>query len=96
MFRFKCILMVLLKNGFRLNASYACSSPFKILCFELAGTGVTGVMCSQQYGLDITDMNQVLLVSHVKKLGPAGRPPPGPALLVPELCYLTGEEQPHT
>ncbi|XP_056586040.1 piwi-like protein 1 [Triplophysa dalaica] len=43
-----------------------------------------------QYGLDITDGNQVLLVSHVKRLGPAGRPPPGPALLVPEFCYLTG------
>ncbi|XP_067087216.1 piwi-like protein 1 isoform X3 [Osmerus mordax] len=43
-----------------------------------------------QYGLDIVDSNQVLLISHVKKLGPAGAPPPGPALLVPELCYLTG------
>ncbi|XP_064210077.1 piwi-like protein 1 [Anguilla rostrata] len=43
-----------------------------------------------QYGLDITDGNQVLLISHVKRLGPAGAPPPGPAMLVPELCYLTG------
>ncbi|XP_038152129.1 piwi-like protein 1 [Cyprinodon tularosa] len=43
-----------------------------------------------QYGLDITDLNQVLLISHVKRFGPAGAPPPGPALLVPELCYLTG------
>ncbi|XP_065103397.1 piwi-like protein 1 [Paramisgurnus dabryanus] len=43
-----------------------------------------------QYGLDITDGNQVLLVSHVKRLGPSGGPPPGPALLVPEFCYLTG------
>eukprot|EP00064_Thunnus_orientalis_P007810 superscaffoldBa00000888_g7832 len=43
-----------------------------------------------QYGLDITDGNQVLLISHVKKLGPAGGPPPGPAMLIPELCYLTG------
>ncbi|XP_051950414.1 piwi-like protein 1 isoform X2 [Xyrauchen texanus] len=43
-----------------------------------------------QYGLDITDGNQVLLVSHVKRLGPAGRPPPGPAMLIPEFCYLTG------
>ncbi|KAM4577959.1 piwi-like protein 1 isoform 2-T2 [Fundulus diaphanus] len=43
-----------------------------------------------QYGLDITDGNQVLLVSHVKRMGPAGAPPPGPAMLVPELCYLTG------
>ncbi|KTF80228.1 hypothetical protein cypCar_00023465 [Cyprinus carpio] len=42
-----------------------------------------------QYGLDITDGNQVLLVSHVKRLGPSGRPPPGPAMLVPEFCYLT-------
>ncbi|KAG1974044.1 piwi-like protein 1 [Pimephales promelas] len=43
-----------------------------------------------QYGLDITDGNQALLVSHVKRPGPAGRPPPGPAMLVPEFCYLTG------
>uniref|UniRef100_A0A673GZ30 Piwi-like protein 1 n=1 Tax=Sinocyclocheilus rhinocerous TaxID=307959 RepID=A0A673GZ30_9TELE len=43
-----------------------------------------------QYGLDITDGNQALLVSHVKRLGPSGRPPPGPAMLVPEFCYLTG------
>jgi len=27
----------------------------------------------------------------VKRPGPAGRPPPGPAMLVPEFCYLTGE-----
>ncbi|KAG7480651.1 hypothetical protein MATL_G00058540 [Megalops atlanticus] len=43
-----------------------------------------------QYGLDITDGNQALLISYVRKRGPAGAPPPGPALLVPELCYLTG------
>uniref|UniRef100_A0A8C9X020 Piwi-like RNA-mediated gene silencing 1 n=1 Tax=Sander lucioperca TaxID=283035 RepID=A0A8C9X020_SANLU len=44
-----------------------------------------------QYNLDITDGNQVLLVSHVKKaMGPSGGPPPGPAMLIPELCYLTG------
>ncbi|XP_037337718.1 piwi-like protein 1 [Pungitius pungitius] len=43
-----------------------------------------------QYNLDIVDGNQVLLVSHVKKLGPAGVAPPGPAMLIPELCYLTG------
>ncbi|KAJ8285840.1 hypothetical protein GJAV_G00031540 [Gymnothorax javanicus] len=43
-----------------------------------------------QYGLDITDGNQVLLISRMKRLGPAGAPPPGPAMLVPELCYLTG------
>ncbi|XP_069034662.1 piwi-like protein 1 [Embiotoca jacksoni] len=43
-----------------------------------------------QYGLAITDGNQVLLVSHVKRMGPTGGPPPGPAMLVPELCYLTG------
>uniref|UniRef100_A0A3Q3GWI1 Piwi-like RNA-mediated gene silencing 1 n=1 Tax=Kryptolebias marmoratus TaxID=37003 RepID=A0A3Q3GWI1_KRYMA len=43
-----------------------------------------------QYGLDITDGNQVLLISHVKKVAVAGGPPPGPAMLVPELCYLTG------
>ncbi|XP_060786656.1 piwi-like protein 1 [Neoarius graeffei] len=44
----------------------------------------------KQYGLQITDGNQVLLVSHIKRLGPAGAPPPGPALLIPEFCYLTG------
>ncbi|XP_013862602.1 piwi-like protein 1, partial [Austrofundulus limnaeus] len=43
-----------------------------------------------QYGLDITDGNQVLLVSHVKKMPSGGEPAPGPAMLVPELCYLTG------
>ncbi|XP_068616765.1 piwi-like protein 1 isoform X2 [Brachionichthys hirsutus] len=43
-----------------------------------------------RYGLDIAETNQVLLVSQLKKLGPAGAPPPGPAMLVPELCYLTG------
>uniref|UniRef100_A0A8C3A461 Piwi-like RNA-mediated gene silencing 1 n=1 Tax=Cyclopterus lumpus TaxID=8103 RepID=A0A8C3A461_CYCLU len=43
-----------------------------------------------QYSLDITDGNQVLLVSHVKKMGPSGGPPPGPAMLIPELCFLTG------
>uniref|UniRef100_A0A8C6V1H9 Piwi-like RNA-mediated gene silencing 1 n=1 Tax=Neogobius melanostomus TaxID=47308 RepID=A0A8C6V1H9_9GOBI len=44
-----------------------------------------------QYGLDIADGNQAMLVSHVKKkMGPSGGPPPGPAMLVPELCYLTG------
>lgn len=46
--------------------------------------------CCQQYNLDITDGNQVLLISHVKRMGPAGAPPPGPAMLIPELCYLTG------
>lgn len=44
----------------------------------------------RQYGKKITDMNQVLLVSHVKRLGPSGGPPPGPAMLVPEFCQLTG------
>ncbi|XP_065820218.1 piwi-like protein 1 [Labrus bergylta] len=43
-----------------------------------------------QYSLDIKDGNQVLLISHVKKMGPSGGPPPGPAMLIPELCYLTG------
>ncbi|KAG9354828.1 hypothetical protein JZ751_001541 [Albula glossodonta] len=43
-----------------------------------------------QYGLDITDVNQVLLISNVRRRVPAGVPPPGPALLVPELCYFTG------
>ncbi|XP_026801499.1 piwi-like protein 1 [Pangasianodon hypophthalmus] len=44
----------------------------------------------KQYGLQITDGNQVLLVSHVRRMGPSGAPPPGPALLIPEFCYLTG------
>ncbi|XP_048876096.1 piwi-like protein 1 [Brienomyrus brachyistius] len=43
-----------------------------------------------QYGLEVSDDNQVLLVSNVKRLGPSGQPPPGPALLVPEFCYMTG------
>ncbi|XP_070759890.1 piwi-like protein 1 isoform X2 [Enoplosus armatus] len=43
-----------------------------------------------QYGKDIKDGNQVLLISHVKRLGPVGGPPPGPAMLIPELCFLTG------
>lgn len=43
-----------------------------------------------QYNINIVDGNQVLLISHVKKMGPSGGPPPGPAMLVPELCYLTG------
>ncbi|XP_061116607.1 piwi-like protein 1 [Conger conger] len=47
-----------------------------------------------QYGLDIADGNQVLLISRVKRVGPAQGPagdrPQGPAMLVPELCYLTG------
>ncbi|XP_077570635.1 piwi-like protein 1 [Stigmatopora nigra] len=42
-----------------------------------------------QYGLEIADNNQVLLVSHVKKAAP-GLTPLGPALLIPELCYFTG------
>ncbi|KAK2859956.1 hypothetical protein Q7C36_004122 [Tachysurus vachellii] len=44
----------------------------------------------KQYDLQITDENQVLLISHVKRMGPTRAPPPGPALLVPEFCYLTG------
>nr|ASR73908.1 piwi-like protein 1 [Acipenser dabryanus] len=43
-----------------------------------------------QYNLDICDNNQVLLVSQLKRQGPAGGAPRGPALLVPEFCYLTG------
>ena len=48
----------------------------------------------KQYTLDITDGNQVLLISHVKRLGSAGPAPPGPAMLVPEFCYLTGQPGP--
>ncbi|MBN3296088.1 PIWL1 protein, partial [Amia calva] len=43
-----------------------------------------------QYNLEITDGNQPLLVSRIKRMGPSGAPPPGPAMLVPEFCYLTG------
>ncbi|XP_053534320.1 piwi-like protein 1 [Ictalurus punctatus] len=42
-----------------------------------------------EYDLQITDRNQVLLVSHVRRLGPAAAPPPGPVLLILEFCYLT-------
>lgn len=47
-------------------------------------------LCPQQYNINISDGNQVLLISHVKRKVPAGAPPPGPAMLIPELCYLTG------
>lgn len=57
---------------------------------EVEVTPSTNPVCSQQYNLDIGEKNQALLVSHAKKRAPAGAPPPGPALLVPELCYLTG------
>ncbi|XP_034068438.1 piwi-like protein 1 [Gymnodraco acuticeps] len=43
-----------------------------------------------QYSLDIRDNNQVLLISNVKKMGSTQGPPPGPAMLIPELCFLTG------
>nr|XP_057927973.1 piwi-like protein 1 [Doryrhamphus excisus] len=42
-----------------------------------------------QYGIEIADGNQVLLVSNVKRVR-TGQPPAGPAMLIPELCYLTG------
>ncbi|XP_074526370.1 piwi-like protein 1 [Halichoeres trimaculatus] len=59
--------------------------------FKRGGTDITFKnYYKTQYNLNIADDNQVLLVSHVKRLGPAGGPPPGPALLIPELCYLTG------
>lgn len=51
---------------------------------------VSRLFLLKQYGLDISDGNQVLLISNVKRMGPAGAPPPGPAMLIPELCYLTG------
>ncbi|XP_034048599.1 piwi-like protein 1 [Thalassophryne amazonica] len=43
-----------------------------------------------QYGLEVTDPNQVLLASQLKRRGPPGSAPLGPALLIPEFCYLTG------
>uniref|UniRef100_A0A672JIH6 Piwi-like protein 1 n=1 Tax=Salarias fasciatus TaxID=181472 RepID=A0A672JIH6_SALFA len=43
-----------------------------------------------QYNLTITDERQPLLVSKVKKWSRTGAPAPGPALLLPEFCYLTG------
>lgn len=49
------------------------------------------ILFSQQYNLDITDMNQALLVTHPKRISAAGAAPPGPAMLIPELCYLTGD-----
>ncbi|XP_061585884.1 piwi-like protein 1 isoform X1 [Cololabis saira] len=39
-----------------------------------------------QYGLDIKDGSQALLVSNVKRKGSTL----GPAMLIPELCYFTG------
>lgn len=68
--------------------------------FHFKGTGLCSfflnyrftlkyVFLTKQYGLDIEDGNQVLLVSHVKKITVAGSTP-GPAMLIPELCYLTG------
>ncbi|KAJ3609790.1 hypothetical protein NHX12_024300, partial [Muraenolepis orangiensis] len=36
----------------------------------------------RQYALEVTDNNPALLVSHVKNMGPA--------MLIPEFCYLTG------
>ncbi|XP_019394493.1 PREDICTED: piwi-like protein 1 [Crocodylus porosus] len=43
-----------------------------------------------QYNQEITDLNQPVLVSQTKrKRGPGGIMP-GPAVLIPELCYLTG------
>lgn len=60
-------------------------------CFKRGDTDISFInYYKNQYGLDITDKNQVLLISHVKKMGPSGGPPPGPAMLIPELCYLTG------
>ncbi|RXM99112.1 Piwi-like protein 1 [Acipenser ruthenus] len=57
---------------------------------EQAKGTLLDLMICWQYNLDICDNNQVLLVSELKRQGPAGGAPRGPALLVPEFCYLTG------
>lgn len=44
----------------------------------------------QQYNQEITDLNQPVLVSQTKRKRGPGGVMPGPAVLIPELCYLTG------
>ncbi|XP_004844044.1 piwi-like protein 1 isoform X1 [Heterocephalus glaber] len=44
----------------------------------------------QQYNQEITDLKQPVLVSQPKRRRGPGGTMPGPAMLIPELCYLTG------
>ncbi|XP_067557331.1 piwi-like protein 1 isoform X2 [Pseudorca crassidens] len=44
----------------------------------------------KQYNQEITDLKQPVLVSQPKRRRGPGGTSPGPALLIPELCYLTG------
>lgn len=44
----------------------------------------------QQYNQEITDLKQPVLVSQPKRRRGPGGTLPGPAMLIPELCYLTG------
>ncbi|XP_006147405.1 piwi-like protein 1 [Tupaia chinensis] len=44
----------------------------------------------KQYNQEITDLKQPVLVSQPKRRRGPGGSLPGPAMLIPELCYLTG------
>ncbi|EPY81010.1 hypothetical protein CB1_000764029 [Camelus ferus] len=44
----------------------------------------------KQYNQEITDLKQPVLVSQPKRRRGPGGTLPGPAMLIPELCYLTG------
>lgn len=44
----------------------------------------------QQYNQEITDLKQPVLVSQPKRRRGPGGTLPGPVMLIPELCYLTG------
>lgn len=46
----------------------------------------------QQYNQEITDLKQPVLVSQPKRRRGPGGTLPGPAMLIPELCYLTGTQ----
>lgn len=46
----------------------------------------------QQYNQEITDLKQPVLVSQPKRRRGPGGTLPGPAMLIPELCYLTGAQ----
>ncbi|KAK2102947.1 Piwi-like protein 1 [Saguinus oedipus] len=48
------------------------------------------IMKEQQYNQEITDLKQPVLVSQPKRRRGPGGTLPGPAMLIPELCYLTG------
>nr|XP_020860026.1 piwi-like protein 1 isoform X3 [Phascolarctos cinereus] len=48
------------------------------------------MLCTDQYNTEITDLKQPVLVSQPKRRRGPGGILPGPALLMPELCFLTG------